>query len=222
LRLLQSGNVAPVDLAQAAIGPGMAVFSRHSKVIEPDGAPMRVRTALALINEVLDEFLAEQEGEFDADTRWALTWFQQHGMEEGPYGDAETLSTAKDTSVEGMAEAGFLHAKAGNVRLLRRDELNPHWDPATDTRLAVWEITQQLIHALETQGEAAAAGLVRKVGHFAEIARDLAYRLYTVCERKGWAQEAIAYNGLVIAWPEITKLAAVTVAPGQQEFDGMG
>jgi len=208
LRLLQHGNVAPVDLAQAAIGPGMAVFSRHAKVIEPDGSPMRVRTALALINEVLDEFLAQQEGEFDADTRWALTWFQQHGMEEGPYGDAETLSTAKDTSVQGMAEAGFLKARAGKVRLLGRAELDPHWDPTKDTRLTVWEITQHLIHALESEGEAAAARLVRQVGHYAEIARDLAYRLYTVCERKGWAQEAIAYNSLVIAWPEITKLAA--------------
>lgn len=207
LRKLQQGNIAPVDLAQAAIGPGMAVFSRYGKVIESDGTPMRVRTALALINQTLDEFLAEQEGEFDLDTRWAVSWFEQYGMEQGPYGEAETLSVARNTSVTGLVEAGILEAKAGKVRLLKREELEEDWDPETDERSSVWEITQYLIRALETQGEKGAAALLRKLGVRGDAARDLAYRLFTICERKGWAQEALAYNSLVVAWTEITRLA---------------
>lgn len=207
LRKLQQGNIAPVDLAQAAIGPGMAVFSRYGKVIESDGTPMRVRTALALINQTLDEFLAEQEGEFDLDTRWAVSWFEQYGMEQGPYGEAETLSVARNTSVTGLVEAGFLEAKAGKVRLLKREELKADWDTKTDERSSVWEITQYLIRALETQGERGAALLLQKLGARGDAARDLAYRLFTICERKSWAQEALAYNGLVVAWPEITRLA---------------
>lgn len=223
LRKLQHGNIAPVDLAQASIGPGMAVFSRYSKVIEADGSPMRVRTALVLINQVLDEFLAEQEGEYDADTRWALAWFEQFGMQEGPFGDAETLSKAKNTSVSGLVEAGILAARAGKVRLLKRDELPEDWDPAADKRLTVWETAQHLIRAHRSGGEDAAANLLRKVGALGETARDLAYRLYTICERKGWAQEALAYNSLVVAWPEIARLAAGKEArPGGQAslFEG--
>ncbi|NWJ49206.1 MAG: DUF1156 domain-containing protein [Chloroflexi bacterium] len=208
LRQLQEGNIAPVDLAQASIGPGMAVFSRYSKVVESDGTPMRVRTALQLINQSLDEVLAEQEGEYDADTRWAIKWFEQYGLTEGAYGSAETLSKAVNTAVEGLVEAGFLYSKAGKVRLLHRDELDPDWDPRTDRRLTVWEVTQHLIHALDKQGEPAAAELLTKVGGLGEIARDLAYRLYTTCERKGWSQEALAYNTLVVQWPEILKLSA--------------
>ncbi len=129
LRELQQGNIAPVDLAQASIGPGMAVFSRYAKVLESDGKPMPVRAALAIINGMLDEVLAEQEGEFGPDTRWALSWFEQYSMGEGPYGDAETLSKAKNTSVSGMVEAGILHSRSGRVRLLRRSELPADWDP---------------------------------------------------------------------------------------------
>jgi putative DNA methylase len=196
-----------VDLAQAAIGPGMAVFTRYFKVMETDGSAMTVRTSLGLINQALDEVLAEQEGEFDGDTRWALAWFEQFGMEEGPFGVAETLSKAKNTSVGGLVEAGFLRAQSGKVRLLRREELDAEWDPATDKRLTMWEITQYLIRKLEQEGESAAAVLVHKLGGMAEAARDLAYRLYSICERKKWATEALSYNGLVIAWPELTKLA---------------
>jgi len=216
LKNLQRGNIAPVDLAQAAIGPGMAVFSRYSKVIEADGSPMRVRTALALINQTLDEVLAEQEGEFDADTRWALAWFEQFGMTEGPYGVAETLSKAKNTAVQGMVEAGILSAKAGKVRLLKRDELSDDWDPATDRRLTIWEVSQYLIRALQQHGESGAAELVRKIGSLGEVARDLAYRLYSICERKKWAQEALPYNSLVVAWPEITRLARSERPRGEQ------
>jgi putative DNA methylase len=185
----------------------MGVFSRYSKVIEADGSPMTVRTALALINQALDEVLAEQEGEFDADTRWAVAWFDQYGMGEGPFGVAETLSKAKNTAVNGLEEAGILVAKAGRVRLLRREELDGDWDPTTARRLTVWEVTHQLIRALEKEGEAGAAALLRRVGALGETARDLAYRLYGVCERKKWSQEGLAYNTLVIAWPEIARLA---------------
>ncbi|MEX2120793.1 MAG: DUF1156 domain-containing protein [Pirellulales bacterium] len=207
LKSLQQGNIAPVDLAQAAIGPGMAVFTRYAKVIETNGLPMAVRAALGIINQVLDEVLAEQEGEFDGDTRWALAWFEQFGVDEGPFGVAETLSKAKNTAVNGLVEAGVIRAKGGKVRLVSRSELNGEWDPAGDRRLTVWEATQHLIRTLETDGESAAAALMHKLGGYAETARDLAYRLYHVCERKKWAEEALAYNGLVIAWPELTRLA---------------
>ena len=144
-------------------------------------------------------------------------------MNEGPYGDAETLSKAKDTSVDALARDGLLEAKRGKVRLLRRDELSADWDPATDSRLTVWELTQHLIRRLEAGGESAAAELLKQVGSLGDVARDLAYRLYNLCERKGWAQEATAYNGLVTAWPELTRLAsqAATVAPTQPEIPGM-
>jgi putative DNA methylase len=204
---LQHGNIAPVDLAQASIGPGMAVFSRYAKVLEADGSPMSVRTALGLINQALDEILAEQEGEFDASTRWAIAWFEQAGMETGEFGVAETLCKAKNCSVAGMVEDGFLEARGGKVRLLRRDELDEDWDPATDTRLTVWEMTQHLIRRLDA-GEAAAAALARQLGANAEVARDLAYRLYLVCERKKWSAEGQAYNALVVAWPAIMQLTA--------------
>jgi putative DNA methylase len=219
LRNLQKGNIAPVDLAQAAIGPGMAVFSRYARVLETDGSPMGVRTALALINQSLDEVLAEQEGEFDADTRWALAWFDQYGFTEGAYGTAETLSTAKNTSVSGMVEAGILAAKGGKVRLLKKEELPADWDPATDARLTIWESAHYLIRALD-QGEQAAAELLRKLGPISDTARDLSYRLYTVCERRKWAQEAIGYNALVLAWPDLTRLAQEqkTAGPSQGEL----
>jgi putative DNA methylase len=207
LRNLQRGNIAPVDLAQAAIGPGMTVFTRYAKVIESDGSPMTVRTALGLINQTLDEVLAEQEGEFDGDTRWALAWFDQYGMDEGPFGDAETLSKAKNTAVNGLVEAGIITAHAGKVRLLRRDELPVDWNPATEKRLTVWEVTQHMIRTLDQHGELGAATVVQELGGIAEISRDLAYRLYSTCERKKWSQEAMAYNSLVVAWSELTKLA---------------
>jgi len=177
LRNLQRGNIAPVDLAQAAIGPGMAVFTRYAKVIESDGTSMTVRTALGIINQVLDEVLAEQEGEFDADTRWALAWFDQYGAQEGPFGDAETFCKAKNTAINGLVEAGVVKAKGGKVQLTGRSQLPKGWDPTRDKRLTVWETTQHLIRALENDGEPAAAALMNKLGGVAETARDLAYRL---------------------------------------------
>lgn len=209
LRLLQKGNIAPVDLAQAAIGPGMAVFSRHTRVMETDGETMGVRTALALINATLDEVLAEQEGEFDVETRWAIAWFDQYGFSDGPFGVAETLCTAKNTAVSAMAESGILFAKAGKVRLLRTDELDPNWDPNTDKRFTIWEATHHLVRALDARGEDGAADLNARLGGArAELARDLSYRLYTICERRKWSKDALQYNALVQAWPEATRLAA--------------
>lgn len=207
LRNMQKGNIAPVDLAQAAIGPGMAVFSRYKKVLETDGSPMRVRTALSLINQGLDEVLSEFESEFDPDTRWALAWFEQHQFEEGIYGEAEVLATAKALSISHLAETGILHSRAGKVRLLRREELPGEWEPSSVARLTVWEVTQHLIRSLDQKGEKETANLKVKIGGLAEIARDLAYRLYTLCERKGWAEEAGYYNSLVVAWPSMASEA---------------
>ena len=204
---LQRGNIAPVDLAQAAIGPGMAIYTRYTKVLDAEGKPLSVREALALINQTLDEALAEQEGDCDADSRWALAWFEQSGFAEGEYGVAETLSKAKNTSVGGMKDAGIVASKGGKVRLLKPSELPASWDPATDPRFTAWEVVHHLIRVLEAGGEGTAAVLVGKLGTKAETARELAYRLYTICERKKRAAEALSYNGLVQSWPEITRLA---------------
>ncbi len=204
---LQRGNIAPVDLAQAAIGPGMAIYTRYEKVLDAEGKPLSVREALALINQILDEALAEQEGDFDADSRWALAWFEQNGFTEGEYGVAETLSKAKNTSVSGLVEAGLLASTGGKVRLLQPEELLTNWDPTTDSRLTVWEMVHHLVRLLEASGESAAAELVSRLGAKAEAARELCYRLYTLCERKKRATEALSYNALVQSWPEIARLA---------------
>ena len=210
---LQKSNIAPVDLAQAAIGPGMAVYTRYEHVLESDGSPLTVRTALALINKVLDEVLAEQEGDFDADSRWALAWFEESGFDEGDYGIAETLSKAKNTSVSGLVDAGVLASKGGKVHLLSPGDLPEDWDPKIDSRLTVWEMVHHLIRVLEAGGESAAAELASKLGSQVETARELAYRLYTVCERKKRATEALAYNSLVQSWPEIMRIAREGATP---------
>ena len=204
---LQRGNIAPVDLAQAAIGPGMAVYTRYAKVLDAEGNALSVREALVLINQTLDETLVQQEGDFDADSRWALAWFEQFGFDEGEYGIAEMLSKAKNTSVAGMVEAGILASGAGKVRLLKPRELPPDWDPTTDPRLTAWEMVHHLVRALEASGENAAAELAAPLGAKGEAARELCYRLYTLCERKKRAAEALSYNSLVQSWPEITRLA---------------
>jgi putative DNA methylase len=195
----------------------MAVYTRYARVLAAEGKPLSVREALALINQTLDEVLAEQEGDFGADSRWALAWFEQSGFAEGEYGVAETLSTAKNTSVSGMVEAGILASKGGKVRLLHPNELPADWDPTTDPRLTVWEMVHHLIRVLEAGGESAAAELVAKLGGQAEIARELAYRLYTLCERKKRAPEALAYNGLVQSWPEIQRLARESGKPRAEQ-----
>ena len=209
LRHLQRGNIAPVDLAQAAIGPGMAVFSNYSKVLEADGSPMRVRTALQIINAELDTYFTEQEGNLDADTRFCVSWFEQYGMGESSFGDADVLARARDTSVEGIVESGILQARAGRVRLLSRDEYPDAWDPTSDRRVNIWECTQYLIKALDQGGEDKAVQLADQLSsEQVESARALAYRLFAICERKGWTQEAIAYNTLIASWAHIQETRA--------------
>lgn len=213
LKLLQQGSIAPVDLAQASIGPGMAIYSRYAAVLESDGSPLTVRTALQLINQYLDEYLSEQEGELDEGSRWATTWFAQYQFEPGPYGEAEVLSKARNVSIESLEELGILEAKAGKVRLLRREEIAQRKEKGADSlslllASSAWLITQTLIHTLDQKGEMGAAALLASLADGGAVARDLAYRLYTLCEKKGWTQEALAYNTLVIAWPEINRLAS--------------
>ncbi|NLG83534.1 MAG: DUF1156 domain-containing protein [Firmicutes bacterium] len=221
LKCLQQGNIAPVDFAQAAIGPGMAIFSKYRCILEASGRPMSVRTALALINRVLTEVLSEQEDEFDNDTRWAIAWFEQHGFEEGEFGEAELLSKAKVTSVNGLVEAGIVHSKGGKVRLLRPEELPGKWDPATEPRPTVWEITHHLLRVYyynenKKAGDMAAADLLRVLGPRGALARELAYRLFNLAEKKNRSPEAQAYNALVLGWPEIARLARsqTTIARG--------
>lgn len=221
LRHLQRGNIAPVDLAQAAIGPGMAVYTRYEKVLDAEGNPLSVRDALALINETLDEVLAEQEGDFDADTRWALAWFEEFGFGDGEFGRAETLSKAKNTSVDGIVAAGIAESGRGKVRLLKPEELPGDWTPQADKRLTVWDMVHHLIRTLEKDGEAATAQILAKIGAKAETARELCYRLYTLCERKKRASEALSYNALVQSWPEILRLAR-EVAPEATQTELFG
>ena len=209
------GNIAPVDLAQAAIGPGMGVYTRYARVLDASGEAVTVREALSLINQTLDEVLAEQEGDFDADTRWALAWFEQSGFDDGDYGVAETLSTAKNTSVAGMVEAGVLLSGAGKVRLLRPHELPEDWVPDSDSRLIGWEAVHHLVRVHDKEGEEAAASLMSKLGPNAEAARELAYRLYRICDQKNRSQEALGYNALVQSWPEVARLAQQVVRPTQ-------
>jgi putative DNA methylase len=216
LKQLQHGNVAPVDLAQASIGPGMAIFSRYAQVLEADGSSMSVRTALKIINQELDAYLTAQEGEMDPETRFCVAWFEQYGMRAAKFGEADVLARAKNTSVESLRRAGMLRAAGGDVRLLARSEMDPEWDPRTDRTVTDWECAQHLIRALNEDGEDGAARLAQRMGgEKARIAHDLAYRLYAICERKKWPEEALAYNALVASWPEIQEKAAR--ADGEQQ-----
>ncbi|OGI09423.1 MAG: hypothetical protein A3F80_07920 [Candidatus Melainabacteria bacterium RIFCSPLOWO2_12_FULL_35_11] len=208
IKIFHETNIPPVDLVQTCIGPGMSIFTKHSKVLEADGTVMPVKTALQLINQVLDEYLSKNESSYDSYTRFAITWFEQYGIEAGPYGDAETIAKAKNISVNGAVEAGIIESKSGKVRLLKREELQLDWDPYKDKRLTIWESTQYLIRELQNNGEIGAAALLYKLGSKGELARDLAYRLYDMCDRKKWAEEALSYNSLVIAWPNIVQLTS--------------
>ena len=206
--------VAPVDLSQAIIGPGMAIFSQYAAVLEADGTPMSVRTALQLIN----RFLTEDD--FDHDTQFCLAWFEQQGWAQGKYGDADVLARAKGTSVGGLVEGGGVASSGGNLRLLKWAELPRDWSPETDTRTSVWEALHHLIRALNQDGESAAGSLLARMPTRAEPVRALAYRLYTLCERQGWAEEARAYNELVTAWIAIeTEAASAGVVGAQGSFD---
>jgi putative DNA methylase len=204
--------VAPVDLSQAIIGPGMAVFSKYAAVLEADGSPMTVRTALQLIN----RFLAEDD--FDADTQFCLHWFEQHGWDSGKFGEADTLARAKGTSVDGVKTSGVLQSAGGNVRLLKWADYKPDWDPTADDRLPVWEGLHQLVRVFKTDGESAAGKVLAAVAAKAEPIRQLAYRLYTLCERAGRAEDARAYNELITSWSPIESAAAPSTAPAQKSL----
>ena len=208
LKDMQHSGIAPVDLAQAAIGPGMAIFTRYSRILDASGKTLSVRDALALINQTLDEALTEYESDLDANSQWALAWFEQFGFDEADYGIAETLSTAKNASVIGLVDAGILRSRGGRVKLLKPEELSPSWDPELNARLTIWEVAHHLIRALQSEGEEAAGNVLRATGHRGETARELCYRLYALCERKNRLAEAIPYNMLVKSWPAITLRAS--------------
>ena len=219
LEKLQSANIAPVDLAQSAIGPGIGVFSRYKSVLESDGKPMSVRAALQIINQELDAFYNEQEGELDRESRFCVELFSQYAFNNIKFGDADILARAKNTSVQALAEHGVMAASKGQVRLLTREEIPEKVDAHEE---CIWLLTQQLAHAMETGGVKACAEIVMDIfGSNGEDAKALAYRLYTICERKNWAQEGYAYNNLVVAWPDIQNMAAQLQAakPEQMKMD---
>ena len=206
LQKLQRSNIAPVDLAQSAIGPGMGVYSRYGRVLEADGSSMTVRSALQIINQELDVYFNEQDGELDANSRFCVDLYTQNAFNNLKFGDADTLARAKNTSVAALAAKGVLSAEKGIVRLLTREELPEKVDPREES---IWLLCQQLTRAMETGGVEACAQIVAPMlGSNAERAKDLAYRLYTLAERKGWTQEGYAYNALVVAWREIQSRAA--------------
>jgi putative DNA methylase len=209
LRDLLAANIAPSDIPQASIGPGMGIFSRHSAVLESDDTPMSVKSALQLINREVDEYLNDVVGEFDADTRLAITWFEQFGTGAGPYGTADNIARGRGISVESAKHAGVLDSSAGKVRVLKREELPEDWNPAEDKHLTVWECCQHVVRALEIGGEFEAAVLIRAIGPaMAENVKDLAYVLYNICEKRKDAKEATSYNALIAVWPDLTRLAA--------------
>ena len=216
--LLQEQAIPPVDMAQSAIGPGMRIFSRYRRVVEANGDTMRVRTALDLINKVLGEILSEEETDLDADSRFALTWYRQFGHEPGPFGVAETLSKATNTSVAGVVEAEVVESQGGKVRLLTREELDPEWDPTEDRRLTVWELTQHLAARLEVS-ETRAGELLAKAGGLGDYARHLAYLLYEAANGAGRTEDAVAYNSLIVAWNSLLLEASKAGGPSQQAFD---
>lgn len=221
LQKLQASNIAPVDLAQSAIGPGIAVYSQYSQVLEADGTPMSVRSALKVINQELDLYLNEQDGELDNESRFCVDLYSQVAFNDMKFGDANTLATAKNTSVAVMAGHGTLYAQKGVVHLIKRSELPNNIHNNEDN---IWLLCQQLTYRMEEEGvEGCANAVANMFGSNAERAKDLAYRLYTIAERKKWAQDAYAYNALVVAWPEIQSRAAEikAVQPVQPDLPTM-
>lgn len=225
LRELQQGSIAPVDMAQAAIGPGMAVFSRYARVLEADGSDMTVRTALALINQALDEVLAEQEGDFDAETRFAVKWFSQYGWNEGPSGEADVLTRAVNTTVSVLERGGIFRAAAGKARLLEPGEMSEGWNPAEDKAISVWEVAVRLGHALLTEGLDQAAVWMRESASRVDLdsVKELSYLMYSVCERKGWTDSAMMFNALGTSWGDVSGAARAavpaTASQGALDFD---
>lgn len=204
--------VAPVDLSQAIIGPGMAVFSKYKAVLEADGSPMSVKNALRIINRFFGG-----EDDFDNDTMFCLNWFESNGWASGKFGDADVLARAKGTSAAGLAEAGVVASGGGEVRLLRWQDMPEDWNPLHDKRKPVWESLHQLIRSLNLHGEGPTGKLLAQCGTQSGAIRSLAYRLYTLCERKGWAEDARAYNELVVAWPNIEQASIQAPVRGQEQ-----
>ena len=199
--------IAPVDLAQAAIGPGVAVYSKYNAVLNQDGSTMNVHDALILINREITDYLNPESGQFDADTLFCSSWFDQYGWSTGPFTDANTLAQGKGTSVDGVKEAGVVVSGGGNVQLLKWDQYPPDWDPRYDNRIPVWEACHHMIRALKTEGEASSGALLAGMPERAESIRQLAYHLYTLCERKKWAEDARAYNELITSWHAIIAMS---------------
>ena len=221
---LQAANIAPADMPQSAIGPGMGVFSHYNAVLESDDSHMSVKTALQRINAELDEYLGDIQGEFDADTRFAVTWFEQHGMGKGDYGVADNLARARGISVDSVKHAGIVESQAGKVRILERDGLDPGWEPAEDTHPTVWKYLQYLVRQHEKDGVSYdTALLLRKIDDRAGAVKDLAYCLYDIAANKRQdAKEATAYNALIADWPDLIRDAAAIVdtrGPGQTGMD---
>jgi len=227
LRKLQQGTIAPVDLPQAAIGPGMAVFSRYAKVIENDGTTMTVRSALARINEILDQVLNEQEGDFDAATRFAIAWYRQHGYRTGKFGVADDLARARNTAVETMVRDGILTSTAGKVALRSPAALQRDYDVLADDRVGAWEVLHHLIAGLERDGLPAAGAFLasaqaRPDGAIdIELVKELAFLLFSIAEKNGWTQDALAFNTVATAWPDVVQAARATQTdPAEQSaFD---
>jgi putative DNA methylase len=224
IKELQAASIAPADMPQSAIGPGMGVFSRYRAVLESDDSPMSVKAALQLINRELDEYLGGIQGEFDADTRFAITWFEQNGLKQGDYGTANNIANARGISVESVKHAGIVESQAGKVRILRRDELNEEWEPAEDTHLTVWECCQHLVRLHEKHGIGyETAVMLKKIGSKSDDVRDLAYVLYDICANKrSDAKEATSYNALIADWTDLTREAAaapLSMKSGQMKFD---
>ena len=209
LRRLQEGSIAPVDLAQAAIGPGMAVFSRYSRVVEADGSEMTVRTALALINQALDEVLNEQEGDFDSETRFCIRWFSEFEWNEAPFGRADDLSKSTNTSVTALERGGVFRAAAGKARLCSPTDMSADWDPALDKDVSVWEVAVRVANALQTDGSERASEWMAAASSKVDMdaVKELSYLLYSICERKGWTESALLFNGLGTSWSDLSAAA---------------
>ncbi|MCL2137971.1 MAG: DUF1156 domain-containing protein [Treponema sp.] len=213
LRDLQSGNIAPVDLPQASIGPGISVYSKYKQVLDASGKPLSVRQALEMINQERYAFLTEQSGTLDGESQFCATWFEQYGFKDGPYGDANTIMRPLMASEQKLKDSRLLESKGGKVRLKRRDELSFDW--FLKSADIVWAIVQHLCHALDEAGgkDKCAALMASLSADTIEKVKTLSYRIYQICERKGWADEALVYNNLVADYAKLEGAAKAAQEP---------
>jgi putative DNA methylase len=220
LRELQQGSIAPVDLPQAAIGPGMAILSRYAKVVEANGDAMTVRSALQVINQVLGEVLSAQEGDLDSGTRWCVKWFESYGFDPGPYGEAETLASAFNTSVAGLDRSRALSSRAGKVQLFEPVALSEGYDPHADDHITLWEVVIHLAKALDEKGLDAAGLLMARAASRVDLdaAKELAYLLFSIAERKRWSSVAQLFNMLAASWADVLDAARRTPDPAGEQL----